>query len=79
MENNSYLFKLVYDISCIAKKSGEIFKNAHAKNVYKKLNARDLVPSTTKLFKTIFLPLLKLFTPRFRLLERKAVNLKAMT
>lgn len=48
MENNSYLFKLVDDISCIAKKSGEIFKNAHAKNVDKKLNARDLVTEYDK-------------------------------
>ncbi len=48
MENNSYLFKIANDISCIAKKSGNIFKNAHAKNVDKKLNAHDLVTEYDK-------------------------------
>lgn len=48
MEDKSYLATLVENLSIIAKKSGDIFKNAHAMNVDKKLNARDLVTEYDK-------------------------------
>ncbi len=48
MENNSYLFNLVDNLIIIAKKSGDIFKNAHAENIDKKTNFHDLVTEYDK-------------------------------
>ena len=48
MEKLNYYNQVLCDITRIAKASGEIFKNAHAENIDKKLNAKDLVTEYDK-------------------------------
>ena len=48
MENLTFYQQILDDIVRIAKASGNLFKNAHAENIDKKLNARDLVTEYDK-------------------------------